>query len=57
MLHTRRGGSLGILKGVFWGQEGGVYTREMGTICPFGVFFSLFYSFFRFKIGHFPFKT
>ena len=28
------------------------YTREMGTICPFGVF-PLFYGIFRFKIGHF----
>ena len=33
-----------------------MYTREMGTICPFGVF-PLFYSIFRFRIGHFPFKT
>ena len=36
----------------FWGG-GGVYTRDMGTICPFGVF-PLFYSIFHFKIGHFP---
>ena len=37
-------------------RGGGLYTREMGTICPFGVF-SLFYSICCFKIGHFPFKT
>ena len=48
----------GLLKG--WGNggngRGGIYTREMGTLCPFGIF-PLFYSIFCFKIGHFPFKT
>ena len=34
----------------------GVYTREMGTFWPFGVF-PLFYSILGFKIGHFPFKA
>ena len=39
------------------GGGGGVGESETGTICPFGVFFALFYRIFRFKIGHIPFKT
>ena len=32
------------------------YTREMGTTCPFGVFFPLFYSIFTSKLDIVPFK-
>ena len=45
-----------LIKFLVLAGMGGEYTREMGTICPFGGFF-LFYSIFRFEIGHFPFKT
>ena len=31
----------------------GMYMRENGTICPFGVFIPRFYRIFRVKIGHF----
>ena len=33
-----------------------LYSREMGTICPFGVF-PCFTVFFCFKVGHCPFET
>ena len=33
-----------------------VYTREMGTICPFGVFFPSFTAFFASKLAIFPLR-
>ena len=36
-------------------KRGGLYTREMGSICPFGVF-PLFYRFVASKLATFPLK-
>ena len=41
-----------------WGNgRGGMYTREMGTFCPFGVFFSLVLQYLLLQNWPFSFKT